>query len=137
MATKKSSGKAEVSNVEQEENSLLDYLREHGIKSVKTVESSVWKWEDREPKYFKVLSVPVQNAKREGSKMEPATTIKVKDMESSNHYTLILNAVLLSGLTSNYPGAEIVGKCFVAQRLPAAEGKTYKNFEIHEVPDPE
>ena len=137
MAIKAAGKKAETITKNEDISDLMDWIKRKGLQSLKTVESAVWKWEDGEPKYFKVLTAPVKNEARPGAKMEPATTLKVKDLDSGNHYTLIMNAVLLSGLTANYPGEEIIGKCFVSVRSAAAQGKTYKNFETHEVPDPE
>jgi hypothetical protein len=130
MATKKSTVTAEQSDA------IASFLARKGIKESKPVSSASWKWVDGELKYFKVLGVPEKRDKRQGEKMEPPWTVPVKDLETGDHKTLILGAMLYNQLAS-FPKTSLIGKCFVCIRHAEAEGKDYKTFDTSEVPDPD
>lgn len=137
MVTKKTAGKVTTSGgVSASEAHLMDYLARKGISAgdAKPVTSSSWKWEDGVPKYFKVLGLPVKQPKRAGSSMEPPFTVPVKDLDTGDHCTLLVNTMLLNQFAS-FPGDELIGKCFVSVRSEV-EGKAYKGFDTVSVPDP-
>lgn len=117
---------------------IASFLARKGIRpgEAKAVTSSSWKWEEEVPKYFKVLGTPEKREKRAGEKMDPPWTIPVKDLETGDHRTLILGAMLYNQM-AGFPKDSLIGKCFVSVQHAEAEGKTYKTFDTCEVPDPE
>jgi|ERR1035437_2760393 hypothetical protein len=142
MATsKKTAGKIDVRyDAEQTSNAakaIANMLADKGIdkRLTKEVTSSTWKWEDGTPKYFKVLGVPIKQLKRQGSTMEPPTTVPVRNLDTGEHCSLLVNTMLLNQFAS-FNGEEIIGRCFISCRY-AVEGKVYKGFDTISVPDPE
>lgn len=67
------------------------------------------------------------------AEMQPARIINVIDhLDNNKEKQMIVNAVLESILTENYPKDTYTGKSFeIIQYQP--EGKRYKNFEVTEV----
>lgn len=132
MATKKSAGKIEMTD---SQDALASFLARKGISDAKEVTSASWKWEEGIPKYFKVLGMPVKRDKRPGEVKEPPFTVPVKDLETGEHKTLILNTMLYNQFSS-YPDESLMSRCFVSVCY-SVEGKNWKRFDTREVPDPE
>ena len=130
MATKKQTSV-------EENDAIESFLKRRGIDASKTKEVSAnsWKWEEGVLKYFKVLGLPEKREKRAGDKKEPPFTVPVKDLETGNHQTLILNTMIFNQFAT-YPAGTLIGKCFISVMSPT-EGKAYKSFDTREVPDPE
>jgi hypothetical protein len=118
-------------------DAIANKLAEKGIGKgeAKEVTSSTWKWEDGVAKYFRVLGLPIKQAKRAGSTMEPPTTMPVKNLDTGDHCSLLVNTMLGNQLAS-FSGDTLLGKCFISCRF-TVEGKTYKGFETILVPTPE
>lgn len=109
-----------------------------GFKSKATLSAKLWKWNDGEPKYFRIESAMVKKAAKvtgkDGKQREPATTCSVVDLTQpgSGSQTLIMGAVLADLLNETYPNNGYIGKSFVATRYQQ-DGKRYKNFEVQEL----
>lgn len=72
----------------------------------------------------------------DGKKKEPATLCNVIDLKTGEPAQLILNAVVKSVLTEEYPGDSYVGKCFAITKQARVPGKSYDPFSIEEIEDP-
>ena len=71
-----------------------------------------------------------------GKKKEPATICDVVNLEDGSLMQIILNAVLKSVLSEEYPNDTYVGKCFGITKLGHAPGKAYNSFRVEEIEDP-
>lgn len=111
-----------------------------GFKSKATLSAKLWKWEDGEPKYFRIeseMKKGKERAEKEGAKekgREPATTCSVVDLTKpdSGPVTIIMGAVMVELLNEKYPNNGYIGKSFAATRYQQP-GKRYKSFEVQEI----
>lgn len=69
-------------------------------------------------------------------KKEPATILNVIDLESGEVAQMLVNAVVKSVLTEEYPNDSYVGKCFALTKMPRQPGKQYNPFHVNEIEDP-
>jgi hypothetical protein len=69
-------------------------------------------------------------------KKDPATLCDVIDLTNGEPAQLILNAVVKSVLTEEYPDAKYVGLCFAITKQARVQGKSYDPFSIEEIEDP-
>jgi hypothetical protein len=67
---------------------------------------------------------------------EPATLINVVNLETGEQAQMIVNAVVKSVLTEEYPNDTYVGKCFAIAKQARQPGKQYDPFKIEEIEDP-
>ena len=67
---------------------------------------------------------------------EPATLCNVIDLKTGEPAQIILNAVVKSVLTEEYPDDTYVGKCFSITKQARVQGKQYDPFNIEEIEDP-
>jgi hypothetical protein len=72
----------------------------------------------------------------DGKKKEPATLCNVIDLKTGEPAQLILNAVVKSVLTEEYPNDTYVGKCFSITKQARVTGKQYDPFSIEEIENP-
>jgi hypothetical protein len=104
----------------------------------------VIKWVVDKTRYFKIENAmhigkdikPKRNADPDEKKKEPATICNVVDLETGALAQLIVNAVLKSVLTEEYPQDTYVGKCFAVTKQSRQPGKQYDPFNIEEIEDP-
>jgi hypothetical protein len=67
---------------------------------------------------------------------EPATLCNVIDLKTGEPAQIILNAVVKSVLTEEYPNDTYVGCCFAITKQARVQGKQYDPFNIEEIEDP-
>jgi hypothetical protein len=100
----------------------------------------VLKWEVGKPKYLKIEAAmhigKEMKAKDNEKKKEPATLCNVTDLATGEPAQIIVNAVLKSVLTEEYPGDAYVGLCFSITKQARQAGKQYDPFAIEEIEDP-
>lgn len=102
--------------------------------SRRTLTVPVLKQQDGKEYIIKILdafrqSKAVQAA--EGKKqMDPATICTVENREDGKRYTLIVNKVLESHITEDFPQESYVGITFAFIRHPKVEGKRYHTYSI-------
>ena len=112
-------------------------------KRKKLLTRPVLKWEVDKPKYLKIEAamhigkdIKSRNAKEDDKKKEPATIVDVTDLQTGEPAQIIVNAVLKSVLTDEYPNDAYVGKCFSITKQARQQGKQYDPFKIEEIEDP-
>jgi hypothetical protein len=103
----------------------------------------VIKWVVDKTRYFKIenaMHIGKTIKPRKGDdpdkQKEPATVCNVIDLENGALAQLIVNAVLKSVLTEEYPNDAYVGKCFAVTKQSRQPGKQYDPFNIEEIEDP-
>jgi hypothetical protein len=104
----------------------------------------VIKWQVDKTRYFKIENAmhigkeikARRNADPNEKAKEPATICNVIDLENGALAQLIVNAVLKSVLTEEYPNDTYVGKCFAVTKQSRQPGKQYDPFNIEEIEDP-
>lgn len=69
----------------------------------------------------------------DGNAMKAARVMKARDVETKEVGTVVLNKVLESILTEDYPDEAYVGKLFAITKGQKAEGKAYFPFTVLEV----
>jgi hypothetical protein len=74
--------------------------------------------------------------KPEDKKKEPATIVNVTNLETGELAQIVVNAVMKSILTEEYPDDTYVGKCFLITKMGRQPGKQYNPFHIEEIEDP-
>ena len=74
--------------------------------------------------------------KPEDKKKEPATIVNVTNLETGELAQIVVNAVMKSILTEEYPNDTYVGKCFLITKMGRQPGKQYNPFHIEEIEDP-
>lgn len=67
---------------------------------------------------------------------EPATLCNVIDLSTGEPAQIILNAVVKSVLTEEYPNDAYVGLCFSITKQARTPGKQYDPFNIEEIENP-
>jgi hypothetical protein len=72
----------------------------------------------------------------DGKQKEPATLCNVIDLKTGEPAQLILNAVVKSVLSEEYPNDTYVGLCFAITKQARVAGKQYDPFNIEEIEDP-
>jgi hypothetical protein len=92
------------------------------------------------PSYFKITAamyIGKDMKQKEGDKKkEPATLANVTNLETGEAGQFIVNAVVKSVLTEEYPADAYVGKCFAITKQKRKEGKSYDPFNVVEIDDP-
>jgi hypothetical protein len=74
---------------------------------------------------------------KEGDKKkDPATLCNVIDLRTGEPAQLIMNAVVKSVLTEEYPNDSYVGKCFSITKQARQTGKSYDPFSLEEIENP-
>ncbi len=72
----------------------------------------------------------------DGKKKEPATLCDVIDLKTGEPCQLIMNAVVKSVLSEEYPNDAYVGKCFAITKQVRVQGKAYDPFSVEEIENP-
>jgi hypothetical protein len=92
------------------------------------------------PSHFKItgpMYIGKDMKQKEGDKKkEPATLANVTNLETGEAGQFIVNAVVKSVLTDEYPNDAYVGKCFAITKQKRKEGKSYDPFNVVEIEDP-
>lgn len=110
------------------------------FKRTKRVTLPIIKLTPNEPRYLQIIGaifvgkeIAGQKGDKDGKKREPASLANVVDLETGEEGQIVLNKVLKSTLTEEYPEDGYVGKQFEIVKLAKKDGKDYHPFSITEI----
>lgn len=109
-------------------------------KRKKLLTRPVLKFEVGKARYIKIeteMHIGKEMKEQAGEKKkEPATLCNVIDLSTGEPGQIIVNAVLKSVLSEEYPSGSYVGLCFSITKQARMPGKQYDPFNIEEIEDP-
>jgi hypothetical protein len=104
---------------------------------VKQVTVPVLKHKEGETVMITVLDVMYigkeLKASADGTKSKPATLVKVTDIKTNRPGLYIVPAIVADTWSTEYAGDAYVGKSFAIEKLPARDGKRYKDINMLEI----
>ena len=113
------------------------------FKRKKLLTRPVLKMEQDKTRYVKLegamfvgKDIKPRNQADDEKKKEPATLVNAVNLEDGSLVLIVVNAVLKSVLSEEYPGDGYVGKCFAITKQGRQPGKQYNPFHIEEIEDP-
>lgn len=112
-------------------------------KTKKLLTRPVLKMEQDKTRYIKIEAamfigkdIKSRDAKEGDKKKEPATILNATNLEDGALVQIVVNAVMKSVLSEEYPNDTYVGKCFAITKQGRQPGKQYNPFHIEEIEDP-
>ena len=110
-------------------------------KTKKLLTRPVLKLQQDKPEYVKIegpmfVGKEIKPQKEDDKKNKPATIVNVINLQDGSEMQIVMNAVLKSVLTEEYPNETYVGKCFSITKQARSPGKSYNPFHIEEIEDP-
>jgi len=72
-------------------------------------------------------------ASADGTKSKPATLVKVTDIKTNRAGLYIVPAIVSDTWANDYAEHAYVGKSFAIEKLPARDGKRYKDINMLEI----